>query len=211
MYERTMPETREYGYVGTPRIGVSLKKGEMDELLVKSDCLMNGYYKNQSATDEALTEDGWLKTGDVVELDPLNRVKILGRISETFKNQKGEFITPGPIEKMFSSNTMIEQLCLIGQGLPNNVMVVSLNDGAKKKSQSDVRGKLQKTLGKVNAELANYEKISHVLVVQEGWTPENDLLTPTLKVKRRRIAEHYGDFIQSAIADHNPVVFEVKS
>lgn len=196
------------GYVGTARIGVKLGIGEQDELLCYSDCLMQGYYKNEEATKSCFTGDGGLRTGDVVEMDSIGRVKILGRISENFKNQKGEFIAPTPIEKQFATNGLIEQLCLVGQELPNNVILVSLNETAKVKPRDQIQESLQKTLHQVNQRLANYEKISHVLVVKENWTPENEMLTPTLKVKRRVVESRYHDFIQDAIKDHQSVVWQ---
>jgi long-subunit acyl-CoA synthetase (AMP-forming) len=79
---------------------------------------MSGYYKEHEATKKAFTSEGWLRTGDVVELDDRDRVKIVGRISENFKNQSGEFVAPTPIERQFEVSDMIERLCLIGRGLP---------------------------------------------------------------------------------------------
>lgn len=195
---------RKKGYVGKARLEVELKIGEHEELLLKSNCLMQGYYNNKEATAEAFEGD-WLRTGDMAEIDSEGNVKILGRLSETFKNQKGEFITPSPIEKDFSSNGLIEQLCLVGRGLPNNVMVVSLTEDAARKSKEAIQDSLQKTLKRVNSSLTNYEKISHVVITRLSWTPENGILTPTLKVKRREIEDRFMDEIQKATEQHNSI------
>lgn len=195
---------RKKGYVGTARLGVELKLGDQDELLVKSDCLMQYYYKDPAATEEAF-DHGWLKTGDIANIDKEGNVKILGRLSEVFKNQKGEFIQPTPIEKDFSSNRHIEQLCLVGQGLPNNVMVVAVSPSLSKKQKDKITLSLKSTLNRVNKNLVNYEKISHVMVSPMEWTPENGLLTPTLKVKRREVHAQYIDIIQKAITQHDAI------
>jgi long-chain acyl-CoA synthetase len=193
------------GYVGSPRLGVEIKKGDHGELIMKSLCLMKEYYKEKQATDGAFTEEGWLRTGDIVDIDSMQRVKILGRLFETFKNQKGEFVTPAPIEKQFLNNECIEEVCLIGEELPSNIMLVSLTDEAKSKSKADITKKLQKTLKKVNPLLKSYEKISHVLVVKDKWMPENNLLTPTLKVKRREVKARYHDFINKITKDADKI------
>ena len=197
-------DERKKGYVGTARLGVELKLGEQDELLVKSDCLMQSYYKDAQATQEAF-EDGWLKTGDIADIDAHGNVKILGRLSEVFKNQKGEFIKPAPIEKDFASNRYVEQLCLVGQGLPNNVMVVAVSPSVSKKQKEKISNSLKATLKKVNTNLVNYEKMSHVIVSAMEWTPENGMLTPTLKIKRREVLAKYMDDIQKAIAHHDAI------
>lgn len=197
-------DERKSGYVGKARLEVELKIGDKGELLTKSNCLMQCYYNNREATDETF-EDGWLKTGDIAEIDNEGNVKILGRLSETFKNQKGEFITPGPIEKSFSANGLVEQLCLIGNGLPSNIMVVSLTEEANKKDKDAVRNSLQATLKQVNSSLTTYEKISHVVITNKSWTPENGILTPTLKVKRRVIESEFKEDIHNANTQHHSI------
>lgn len=205
----TMLDDRKRGYVGVPRLNVQVKLGEGDELLVQNLCLMSGYYKNKEATKASFTDDGWLKTGDVVELDSNHHVKILGRISENFKNQKGEFIAPTPIEKLFSVNPYIEHMCLVGRELPTNVMLVTLNENARlNKSKEEINSSLQETLKLVNPRLSSYEKISHVIVLKDAWSPENDRLTPTLKVKRKVIEPMFSGLIQSTFEESNPIIWE---
>ncbi|KTC84095.1 AMP-binding protein [Legionella brunensis] len=203
----SMLGNRRPGYVGTPRLKVELKLGGESELMIKSPCLMKEYYKDKEATDAALTKDGWLYTGDIAELDETNNVKIIGRLSENFKNQKGEFIVPAPIEKRFATNSAIEQLCMVGRELPNNVLIITLSELGRNRNKENIKQDLQENLRKINSELANYEKISHVIVLNDSWTPENGLLTPTLKVKRRTVEENYRDIIKRAITQHNTIVW----
>lgn len=201
-------DERQMGYVGSPRLQVEIKKDKNNELLMKGPCLMREFYKEPEKTKEALTDDGWLRTGDIVEIDSQNRVKILGRLSENFKNQKGEFIAPTPIEKKFAKNELIENLCLVGEELAANVMVVSLIHHAKDIPRPELKESLHKTLKSINSNLKSYEKISHVLIVEDKWTPENNFLTPTLKVKRREVQSRYQELIQRAIKSSDSVVWE---
>lgn len=199
---------RRFGYVGSPRYGVEIKLGDNQELLMKSPCLMSGYYRDPEATAAAFTDDGWLKTGDVVEIDSLNRVKILGRLSENFKNQKGEFIAPTPIEKLFFDPVWMEQICLLGSGLASNVMLVSLTAEAANTPSAQTKVFLQDRLRSTNSKLKTHEKIGQIIIVREHWTTDNDLLTPTLKVKRREIAKKYHDFIEGAAKQSQKVMWE---
>ncbi|KTD48854.1 AMP-binding protein [Legionella rubrilucens] len=204
----TMLNQRRLGYVGTPRLQVEVKEGENQELLIRSPCLMKEYYKEPEATKQAFTEDGWLRTGDIAELDEHQNVKIVGRLSENFKNQKGEFIVPAPIEKQFAANSLIEQLCIVGRELPNNVLIITLNELGRSKGKDELKHLLQNNLHEVNRKLANYEKISHIIVSRDTWSPENGILTPTLKVKRRVVESNYLDLIKGAISEPHTIVWQ---
>lgn len=199
-------ENNRKGYVGSPRIGVEIKLGKEKELLTRSDCLMKGYFKDEEKTQETFTEDGWLKTGDIADIDEKNRVKILGRLSETFKNQKGEFVNPVPIEKDFGGGDLVENLCLVGKELPHNVMLVNLSEEGKKASKEKLKEVLKERLHEVNSNLRSYEKISHALVITDEWSVDNNFLTPTLKVKRRIIESEYADFIKEAVQENQKTV-----
>lgn len=205
----SMLNERREGYVGTPRLDVRAKISKDGELLIKSPCLMAGYYKNDEATAEAFTAQGWLRTGDLAEIDDIERVKILGRISENFKNQSGEYITPSSIEKKFESHGLAEQLCLVGRGLPHNVLLVALDATARKeKSKEEITSMLQDSLRRLNRGLAKFEKISNIIVVKEPWTPANNMMTPTLKVKRKIVEQHYAELIQHTAVEKKVVLWE---
>jgi len=195
---------RKPGYVGTPRYGVVVKRDPSGELLLQSPCLMKGYYHDETATEASFTSDGWLRTGDLAEIDAEGRVKILGRISENFKNQKGEFISPTPIEKSFESLSVLEHFCLIGRALPNNVLLVNLSDSGKTFSKPAIEEKLLTHLREVNQTLIAYERVRHIIIVISSWTIENGFLTPTLKIKRRVIEERYQTLIENITAHAKP-------
>ena len=191
-------EGRKPSMVGSPRLAVEVKIGANNELLIKNPCLMKAYFKEPEKTAESFDEQGWLKTGDIAEIDEQQRVKIVGRLSETFKNQKGEFVTPGPIEQAFQENEFVENLCLCGKGLPHNIMVVHLSEKAKQCPKEKVNQSFKSMTRQLNAKLKSYEKIGHVYITEEEWTPENNLLTPTLKVKRRDIEAKFQEQLYQA-------------
>ncbi|MDI1352626.1 MAG: AMP-binding protein [bacterium] len=196
------------GYVGTARLEVLIKLSEEGELLINSPCLMRGYYKEEQASKDSFTAEGWLRTGDTAEMDTHHRVKILGRISENFKNQSGEYITPSLIEKKFESKGIIEQLCLVGKGLPHNVLLVMLSAAALAKDKQEIINQLQECLKKVNRQLAKYEKISNIIVVNDIWSTDNDLLTPTLKVKRKVVEQYYAKIIEKALEQKKTIIMQ---
>lgn len=196
------------GFVGRARSGVKIKQSDSGELLVDSPCLMKEYYKEEALTRQAFTEDGWLKTGDLVEIDEKNRIKILGRISENFKNQKGEFVAPSAIEDLFSTSDLIEYCCLIGKMLPSNILLVNLAIPSKEVASSEMQDNLRKLQHSVNRKLKNHEKISHILVVKNPWTIANFCLTPTMKIRRKTIESTYQEAIQNAVAQPVGVVWE---
>jgi len=203
-------DDRKHDSVGIPRLEVKIKVAKDGELLVKSPCLMSGYYKNKKATEDSFTADGWLRTGDIAEIDSKQRVKILGRVSENFKNHTGEFVAPSPIEKKFAVNKMIDQMCVVGRDLPSNVLVVTLAEGLRlKKKEEEINSSLTESLRKVNAKLLKHEKISHIIVVKEAWNSDNNMLTPTLKVKRKVVEQHYADIVQKSLTGHELIAWEL--
>ena len=200
---------RQPGYVGTPRLEVDIKLDEANELLCRSPCLMSGYYKEKEASKNAFTTDGWLRTGDIAELNNSGQVKISGRISENYKNQSGEFVAPTPIEHQFENNELIEQLCMVGRGLPYNVVLIILNNGVRAtKTREEIDKSLEETMHRINNGLAKYERIHQIIIVKEDWTPGNGLLTPTLKVMRRSVDQYYSNLIQSSLKQTKRVIWE---
>lgn len=195
------------GYVGSPRYGVDVKLGDEDELWIKSPCIMKGYYKDEEATQKAFSEEGWLRTGDTAELK-YGQVKIVGRLADNFKNQKGEFIAPAPIEALFCLNKLIEQCCLVGREQPSNVMLVQLSSAANQLDKVFITDTLKDTLRSTNAKLKSYEKVSRMIIIKDDWTPENNVLTPTLKIKRRIVESKYHDLIHAAVHGSEALVWQ---
>jgi long-chain acyl-CoA synthetase len=153
---------------------------------MKTDSNMLGYYKDEAKTAEALI-DGFVQTGDLGELDEEGYVKITGRKKDIFKTEKGKYVAPVPIEKLFAENEFIEQMCLMGTTLSQPVLIVNLSQHAKAQNRVLVAESLENTLQRVNKSLEKHEVVGHIIVASTDWTPESGELTPTLKVKRHVI------------------------
>lgn len=187
-------QARRLGTIGAPLEGTELKISDAGELLIRSPGLFSEYYKQPALTREVMTHDGFFRTGDKAEyIESLDAYRITGRVKDIFKSAKGKYVTPVPIEARLSVNPLLEQICVMGRGLPAPVAVVVLSDAAKNLPRANVEASLSSTLDEVNPHLESHERLSHFLVVGEPWTTENGLLTPTLKIKRDVLESRYGD------------------
>ncbi|UWN49314.1 Long-chain-fatty-acid--CoA ligase FadD15 [Alcanivorax sp. ALC70] len=120
------------GWVGTPNDGVECRIGEAGEVEVRSAGNMSGYYKQPDLTAEVLSEDGWLKTGDVGEIDERGHLRITGRIKEIFKTEKGKYVAPAPIENRLGSQPGVELACVIGSNMAQLVALLNLTPRSRR-------------------------------------------------------------------------------
>ena len=174
------------GFVGQALPLCQVKLSDQNEILIKHDALMDGYYKDKRQTSETIKE-GWLHTGDEGEIDEEGFLRITGRVKDLFKTSKGKYIAPSPIEMKLSANKNLEQICVVGDGIPQPVALVVLSEKGKMKSNEEIQSSLGKSLKVVNSKLNNHEKLKGIVVLHENWTVENKLLTPTMKIKRSKI------------------------
>ena len=149
-------------------------------------------------TAETMTDDGYLRTGDKGEIDSEGFVKITGRLKEIFKTSKGKYVVPAPIEAKIVENTNVEQVCVTGGDLPQPVALMVLSEEASHLDRAALRASLEATLIAVNATLESHMRLDNFIIIDEEWTIENGLLTPTLKVKRHVLEERFKDVIQAA-------------
>ena len=175
------------GTVGIPFKNEKVKIADDGELRLKSDANMKGYYKEPSLTAEAFDEEGYLKTGDMGEIDSERFLTIVGRIKDQFKTDKGKYVAPAPIEMKLLANTDIEQVCVVGMGIPQPIALTVLSAAGKAKSKEAIIQSLSASLKEVNAELESYERIEKAVIMQGDWTVTNGLMTPTMKVKRNEV------------------------
>lgn len=176
-----------FGTVGRPWMGIETKFGEDGELYVKHPGLMKGYFKDPETTASVLTPDGFLKTGDRGVVDADGYFVITGRVKDQFKTDKGKFIAPAPIELKLATNHDIDQVCVVGMGIPQPIALVVLSPLAKTKTRQQIEARLSATLTEVNRSLEAYERLAKAVVLSSEWTIDNGLLTPSLKVKRNEI------------------------
>ncbi|CAN5541854.1 AMP-binding protein [soil metagenome] len=177
----------KYGTVGRPWKEVESKVSEEGEILIRHQALMKGYYKDPETTKAVFTSDGFLRTGDKGSYDNERFLTITGRLKDQFKTDKGKFVAPAAIELKLLSNHDIEQVCVVGSGVPQPIALVTLSVAGKIKSREEISNSLKSTLDKFNPSLESFERLTKAVVMKSDWTIENGLVTPTLKVKRNEI------------------------
>ena len=194
----TLPGKQRPGTVGLPYDGVQSRLDPVtSEIQMKAGCLMLGYYKEPGLTRDAMTEDGWLKTGDKGALDGEGNLKITGRVKDLFKTSKGKYVAPAPIEDRLVMNPAVEACCVTGANLGQPLGLLMLNIDAMKKAATpegkvELDASLSQHLSKVNESLDPHEQLACLVVTSEAWTVGNDLITPTFKVKRNRIEDLFA-------------------
>ena len=201
------------GTVGIPLIDIEIKLAEDGEILAKGKNIMQGYYKNPEATAEVL-KNGWLYTGDIGEWVDDKFLKIIDRKKEMFKTSGGKYIVPQQIEKILSESTFIEQIMVVGEGrkFPAALIIPSYEnciDWAKTNdsslinlpreeflTHSKIKQLIEDEVSRLNVNFGNWEKIKKFEILPNEFTIESGELTPTLKMKRKIIAEKYKNEIE---------------
>lgn len=180
------------GTVGKAGIGVTIKISEEGEILCRCEGMMLGYYKDPEHSAEAIDAEGWLHTGDMGKLDKEGYLTITGRMKDVFKTAKGKYVAPVPIEGLLGQEPIIEQLCVIGYGMPQPIALVQLAESAMKGNREEVNARLEAARVRVNDQLESHAKIRGILVVKTPWNIENGVLTPTMKIKRHLLEQKYA-------------------
>jgi len=203
----TRNDAIKVGFVGQPLPECEVKLSEQKEILVKHEALMDGYYKEPQMTAETM-RDGWLYTGDEGYIDPQGFLKITGRVKDLFKTSKGKYVAPSPIEMRISANADIEQVAVVGDGLPQPIALIVLSENGMKKAKSEITDSILKTIGEVNPQIDQHEQVKVAIIVKTAWTVENELLTPTMKIKRNPIEKIYGPSYEKWYAMKEAVIWE---
>lgn len=203
-----LPGANKIGSVGQTTHGAVAKLSPEGEICVKNDSLMLGYYKLPEETARVFDSEGYLLTGDVGEYDHDGFLYITGRAKDQFKTDKGKYISPSPIELQLSKNPDIGQVCLVGMGIPQPIMLVILSESGQKKSKELISESLLNSILQINPTLEKHEKIEKAVVMKEDWTVENGLLTPTLKIKRSRVEKIHMPMYKSWFDSEQRVIFE---
>ena len=178
-------------------VGKAIPFGEVkidpdtDEILMKTPYMMTGYYKNPEKTKEVLV-DGWMHSGDRGTIDANGYVRVIGRVKDAFKTSKGSYVTPNPMEEVIMKNDFVEQVCVAGLGIPQPIALLNLSEIGQKASKEEVAKSIQESVIAANQDRAKYEHISTAIIDTQLWSVDNDILTPTLKVKRGKIDDMYG-------------------
>ena len=179
------------GSVGRVIEGCECQLSDTGEVLLRNPAMMEGYYKQIDLTKETIDEEGWLHTGDLGAIDSDGFLYITGRVKDIFKTSKGKYIAPSPIEQKFQSALGIEQVILMGDGFTQPFLVVSTFESKYSGEPQELITKCELYLNQINLSLEAQERLSHIFISHQVWGVENDLLTPTLKMKREAIERFY--------------------
>ncbi len=205
------------GTVGTPVGGVKVRLADDGELEVHGDLVMRGYRGQPEKTAETMTEDGWLKTGDIAEISDDGYVKIVDRKKELIINAAGKNMSPANIEShLKSAHALIGQAICVGDGRPYNVALLVLDpdavpgvakqldqegaSAADLAASDEVRAMLDEAVQEANSHLARVEQVKRFAVLGDEWMPGGTELTPTMKLKRKPIAQKYAEVIEDLYA-----------
>jgi long-chain acyl-CoA synthetase len=206
----TLDEHR-FGSVGRALPGVELALGEDGKILMRGPQLFSGYYRDQAATDESFA-DGWLRSGDLGEIDPQGFLRITGRKKEVIITSSGKNIAPTNIEAALRESRWISQAVVYGDNRPYLVALVTLDpeeapalaarvgcdpDVTRMTTHPGVRAELQAAVDAANARFARIEQVKRFAVLERDLTLGDGELTPTLKVKRRIAYERYRDNLEA--------------
>ncbi len=209
----SLPGTLKTGTVGLPYDGVQQRiDPSSGEILMHSGALMLGYYREPEQTAATITADCWLRTGDQGSIDGDGYLNITGRVKDIFKTSKGKYVAPSPLEDLLVMHPDIEACLVTGANLVQPLALVMLSAdaadrAASAESRQELTDSLERHLTAVNARLEPHERLKCLAVLVTPWTPENGFVTPTMKVKRRRIEESYGERYATWCARGEPVVW----
>ncbi len=208
-----LPGRTKFGSVGQPIDGCEVKIAKDEEILVKGPNVFMGYYKDKGATDETLI-DGWLHSGDLGRIDDEGFLHITGRKKDLIITAGGKNIAPKNIEASLKDHVVVGEAVVIGDRRKYLSALISLDieqtpdfskkhglDEKKLHESDKLKTMLQEHVDKVNSELARVEQIKKFTILKRPFSIEDGELTPTLKVKRKKVNEHFSDEIESMYGD----------
>ena len=183
--------TDKPGSVGKAQPEVDIKiDSETGEILMRGPYVMKEYYNDPETTNNTI-KNGWLYTGDRGRIDDEGNLYITGRVKDTFKTTTGEFVEPGRIEALFGDVTEFEQICVAGFGIASPILLAVPSEGANSIDKDTLKQQLSSKLESVNKDQVSHRRVSTIVIMKEAWTPDNGILTPTMKIKRVKIDEKF--------------------
>jgi long-chain acyl-CoA synthetase len=192
------PGRVRFGTVGPALPGFEVRVAEDGELLVRSETVFAGYYKDEAATREVLGADGWLRTGDVGSIDEDGFISITDRKKDLLVTAGGKNVAPQNLENALKASPLISQALAVGDGRPYVAALITVDPAvADGLSPEQVRERVQAAVDGVNAELSRFEQIKRFTVLPRDFSAEEGEVTPTLKLKRRVVADHFAGEIEA--------------
>jgi long-chain acyl-CoA synthetase len=191
------PGRFRFGTVGPALPGFEVRAGEDGELLIRSETVFAGYYKDEEATREVLGDDGWLRSGDVGAIDEDGFISITDRKKDILVTAGGKNVAPQNLENALKTAPLVSQALVLGDRRPYVSALITIEPSvADGLPQEELERRVQAVVDGVNAELSRFEQIKRFRVLPRDFSAENDEVTPTLKLKRRVVAEHFAREIE---------------
>jgi long-chain acyl-CoA synthetase len=197
------PEGFRIGTVGRPVDGAEVRLANDGEILIRSDAVFAGYYREPEATAAALTEDGWLRTGDVGEIDAEGFLRITDRKKDLIITAGGKNIAPQNLENALKSSRFVSHAVVVGDRRPYVTALVTLDEAEAASSGRDPRELVQELVDEVNRDRTRVEQIKRFVILPRDFSQEEGEVTPTLKLRRKVIHEHFADEIEKLYASES--------
>jgi long-chain acyl-CoA synthetase len=189
------PDDYRFGTVGRAVDGCEIRLDADGEILVRSDTVFSGYFKDPEATAAAFTDDGWFRTGDVGELDADGFLKITDRKKDLIITAGGKNIAPQNLENALKASRFISQALIVGDRRPYITALITLSDAEVAASGRDPRELVQEIVDDVNRDRVRVEQIKRFAILPRDFTQEDGEVTPTLKLRRKIVHEHFAGVI----------------
>jgi long-chain acyl-CoA synthetase len=188
------PSAFKFGTVGRPLPGVELRLAEDGEILIRSNTVFAGYYHDEEATRATLDEEGFVHTGDVGHIDEDGYLVITDRKKDIIVTAGGKNVAPQNLENELKAHRVISQALVVGDRKPYIAALVTLDEEATNGMSPDAaNAAVQEAVDAVNAERSRYEQIKRFTIVPREFSAAHDEVTPTLKLKRNVILDHFAD------------------
>jgi long-chain acyl-CoA synthetase len=194
------PADFRIGSVGRSVEGTEVRLADDGEILIHSDSVFAGYYREPQATAEALTDDGWLRTGDVGEIDEEGFLRITDRKKDLIITAGGKNIAPQNLENALKASRFVSQALVVGDRRPYVTALVTLDEAELASSGNDPQELVQGLVDDVNRDRTRVEQIKRFVILPRDFSQEEGEVTPTLKLRRRVIHEHFADEIERLYA-----------
>jgi len=222
------PGNRKIGSVGKPIPGVEVTtvpvegyENDVGEVCIEGPNIMQGYHEMPDKTEEVIDDEGRFHTGDLGRVDDDGYLWILGRVKEQYKLENGKYVVPAPVEEQLKLSPFIDQIMIEGTGCPYNVALIVVDQASllnwaedndivfgdvdELLQRDEIQQLFHDEIEEWGEDVKSYELPKEFVLTTDEFTPENEMLTPTLKLKRRIIMENYGEQLAELYADAVPL------
>jgi long-subunit acyl-CoA synthetase (AMP-forming) len=201
--ERGLP----HAGVGRPLPTVEIRiEGNTQEILMRTPWMMTEYFRDPERT-AVVMRDGFVHSGDTGRFDAQGNLHVIGRVNDTFKTSKGKFVVPAPLELAIGSWPAVDQVLVTGRGLSQPIALICLSEHGLHSPRATLEAELTHALATLNANAAPHERVARMVVVNEPFSLENGMLTPTLKVRRHSVEARYSDSFEMWAGQPNPIIW----